>query len=82
MSFSNFNANINCKLLNVVIMMRMTCSSLCNFYENVDKSTMKHLSPWWKERVPRQHPGSGNSIEMLVQRNKCGDVRNLLEMVG
>ena len=22
--------------------------------------------------VPRQHPGSGNSIEMLVQRNKCG----------
>ena len=24
------------------------------------------------EMVPRQHPGSGNSIEMLVQRNKCG----------
>ena len=22
--------------------------------------------------MPRQHPGSGNSIEMLVQRNKCG----------
>ncbi|EMS65974.1 hypothetical protein TRIUR3_28100 [Triticum urartu] len=24
------------------------------------------------EMVPWQHPGSGNSIEMLVQRNKCG----------
>ena len=24
------------------------------------------------EMVPRQHPGSGNSIGMLVQRNKCG----------
>ena len=24
------------------------------------------------EMMPRQHPGSSNSIEMLVQRNKCG----------
>ena len=46
--------NNNFKHLNVIIMMRRTCSRLCNFNENVDKSIMKHLSPWWKERVPRR----------------------------
>ena len=43
----------------------------------VDKSIMKHLSPWWKEKgchgddnktVPRQRSGSGNSIEIPMQR--------------
>ena len=28
--------------------MRMTCASLCNFLLKVDKSIMKHLSPWCK----------------------------------
>ena len=46
--------NNKVKHLNVIIMMRRTCSRLCNFNENVDKSIMKHLSLWWKERVPRQ----------------------------
>ena len=40
MTFSNFNANINCKHLNVVIMMRMTYASFKQYYENVDMSML------------------------------------------
>ena len=40
MSFSNFNANINFKHLNVVIMMRMTYPRFKQFYENVDMSML------------------------------------------
>ena len=41
---------------------------------------MKHLSPWRNERgatttttemVPRQHSGSGSSIEVPVEKNTC-----------
>src|SRR3954471_22219914 len=84
-------------ILIVVIMMRMPCASLCNYYENVDKSIKKHLSSWRKESVPRQrqrkwchgndngngatatnpkmmprqHIGSDNSVEILVQKDAC-----------
>ena len=70
--------NNKVKHLNFIIMMRRTCSRLCNFNENVDKSIMKHVViVAEKERgatatitktVPRQRSGSGNSIEIPMQR--------------
>ena len=50
MSFSNFNANINFKHLNVVIMMRMTMQVLSNFIKRGQEHVMKHLLPWWNEK--------------------------------
>ena len=49
MTFSNLMQTTILNILIVVIMMRMTWTSLSNFHENVDKNIMKHLSPWWKE---------------------------------
>ena len=43
MSFSDFNANINCKHLNVVIMMRMTDVRFKQFYENVDMKMIRSI---------------------------------------
>ena len=77
MSFSNLTQTTILNILIVVIMMRMTYESFMQFYENVHMSIMKHLSSWQKERgaietipktVPRQRPGSGNSIEIPMQR--------------
>ena len=83
MLFSNLKQTTILNILIVVIMMRMTCASFMQFLLKVDKSIMKHLSPWWKEKgchrddnetVPRQRSGSGNSIEIPVQRKCDGSV--------
>ena len=65
MSFNNFNANINCKHLNVVIMMRMTDVSYMQFYENIDMKMIRSIwSPWRNER------GATATITKMVPRQQ------------
>ena len=52
---------------------------MCKFYailRKVDKSILRSIwSPWRNERVPRQHIGTGNSIEIPMQKRSvrmCG----------
>ena len=45
--------NNNLNILIVVIMMRMTWTSLCNFKKMLTWKDMRHLSSWRKERVPQ-----------------------------
>ena len=61
MCISNLNANINCKHLNVVIMMRMTYTSLCNF--------MKTLTWAWYEAFG--HHGGTKGVPRQLQRKWC-----------
>ena len=82
---SNFNANINFKHLNVVIMMRMTDVSYMQFYENVDMKMIRSIwSPWQKElgatamkteTMPWQRPGSDNSLSDWCKQ-RCGGVEH------
>ena len=57
------------------------CKNYASFKENVDKSIMKHLSPWWKEKGCHDNDnGNGAtatfrfrySIEMPVQKEVTG----------
>ena len=80
--------NNNLNILIVVIMMRMTWTSFMKFLLKVDMSIKKHLSSWRKQKgchgddnktVPRQRPGSDNSLRRRCKR-KCGG--SVQKMVG
>ena len=59
-----FKANNNFKHLNVVIMMRMTYTSLFNFYENVDMRVMRAFVT-----VVEREGCHGDEMEMMPRQH-------------
>ena len=50
MSFSNFNANINCKHFKCCYHDADDNASLINFIKRGQEHVMKNLLPWWNEK--------------------------------